>query len=205
MIKVFYGEDRVRARRMIDKLLGDGMEVIDSENLSVGDMPSIFLGASLFGDKRSILIKDLSDNKECWDALPKFTADCTHDVIVWENKLDKRSVTYKALSKDKSIEFKEFALAEDPNKGLVFEIFDTAFSGNGAGAIKKCEAIELTNDPYMFMGLMVTQGIKKLQFNNAKAAKVLKILAQADIDMKSATLEPWTVIKMALLKISEKA
>jgi len=49
---------------------------------------------------------------------------------------------------------------------------------------------------------MVSQAIKKLQFNNAKVAKTLKILAQTDIDMKSTGIEPWKLIKMALLKIS---
>lgn len=201
MIKVFYGEDRVKARKMIDRLLGGDYEVIEAENLTTSDMASVFLGTSLFGDRRKILLKDLSLNKECWEMTPNFVADCPHDIILWETKLDKRSATYKALSKDKNIEFKEFALAEDPNTKLVFDILDAAMRGDN-GTIKMCEKIEQTNDPYMFMGLMVSQAIKKLQFNNAKAAKALKVLAQTDIDMKSTGIEPWKLIKMALLKIS---
>lgn len=201
MIKVFYGEDRVKARKMIDRLLGGDYEVIEAEKLTTSDMASVFLGTSLFGDRRKILLKDLSLNKDCWEMAPNFVADCSHDIILWETKLDKRSATYKALSKDKNIEFKEFALAEDPNTKLVFDILDAAMRGDN-GAIKMCEKIEQTNDPYMFMGLMVSQAIKKLQFNNAKAAKTLKVLAQTDIDMKSTGIEPWKLIKMALLKIS---
>lgn len=201
MIRVFYGEDRVRARKMIDKQLGDGYEIFEAENLTTSDMASLFLGVSLFGEERRILVKNLSDNKECWAMLPDFVEDCTHDVIIWENKLDKRSAAYKALSKEKRIEFKEFALAEDANKKIVFDIFDIALRGDGMGAVKACEKIEATNEPYMFMGLMVTQAIKKLQYNNAKASKALKILAQADMDMKTTGIEPWKVIKMALLKI----
>ena len=201
MIKVFYGEDRVKARKMVDKLFDGEYEVIEAENLTTNDMASVFQGVSLFGESRKILIKDLSANKECWDMVPNFVADCAHDVILLESKLDKRSVTYKGLSKDKKVEFKEFALAEDPNSKLVFDIFDAAMRGD-KNVIKMCEKIEQTNDPYMFMGLMVSQAIKKLQYNNSKAVKALKILAQADVDMKSTGIEPWKLIKMALLKIS---
>ena len=201
MIKVFYGEDRVKARKMAEKLFDGEYEVIEAENLTANDMASVFLGVSLFGESRKILVKDLSANKECWDMVPNFAADCTHDIILLESKLDKRSATYKGLSKDKKVEFKEFALAEDPNSKLVFDIFDAAMRGD-KNAIKMCEKIEQTNDPYMFMGLMVSQAIKKLQYNNSKAMKALKILAQADVDMKSTGIEPWKLIKMALLKIS---
>ena len=204
MIKVFYGEDRIAARKMIDKLLGGEYEVVEAENLQSSDMASVFMGVSLFCEKRSLLVKDLSANKDCWDLLPSFVDECPHDVILWETKLDKRSTTYKTLSKNKKIEFKEFELAEDPNKKVVFDILDTAMKGDGAGAVKMCTKIEDTNDAYMFMGLMVTQAVKKLQYNNAKAVSTLKILAQADMDMKSTGIEPWTVIKMALLKIGGK-
>jgi DNA polymerase III delta subunit len=201
MIKVFYGEDRIKARKAIDRLFGADYEVIEAENLTTSDMASVFLGTSLFGEKRTILVKDLSANKECWEMVPNFVDDCPHDIVLWEAKLDKRSAAYKALSKNKNVEFKEFAAAEDPNNKLVFDILDAAMRGDNS-AVKMCEKIEQTNDPYMFMGLMVSQAIKKLQYNNAKAAKTLKILAEADVNMKSTCIEPWTLIKMALLKIA---
>ena len=201
MIKVFYGEDRIKARKAIDRLFGTDYEVIEAENLTTNDMASVFLGTSLFGEKRTILVKDLSANKECWEMVPNFVDDCSHDIVLWEAKLDKRSAAYKTLSKNKNVEFKEFAAAEDPNNKLVFDILDAAMRGDNS-AVKMCEKIEQTNDPYMFMGLMVSQAIKKLQYNNAKAAKTLKILAEADVNMKSTGIEPWTLIKMALLKIA---
>jgi hypothetical protein len=202
MIRIFYGDNRVQAKKMIDKLLGADYEVVEAENLQANDMPSVFLGTSLFAETRTILIKDLSLNSECWAELPKYVADTTHNIVIWEMKIDKRSASYKALSKNSNVEFKEFKLAEDPNKKLVFDILDVAMRGDGARAVEMCEKIEATNEPYMFMGLMTTLAVKKLQMNNAKAPRVLKILAQADIDMKSTGLEPWTVIKMALLKVA---
>ncbi|MBR5670102.1 hypothetical protein IKX12_03450 [Candidatus Saccharibacteria bacterium] len=204
MIRVFYGDDRVAAQKMVVRQLGEDYEAIEAENLTANDMPSLFLGVSLFAETRAILIKDLSSNKECWELLPKFVAECPHNVVIWETKLDKRSTTYKELSKDKNVEFKEFKLAEDPNSKVVFDIFDAAFRGDGAAAVKMCEKIETTNDPFMFMGLMTTQAIKKLQYNNSRAPRALKVLAAADLDMKSTSLEPWTIIKMALLKIGGK-
>ena len=201
MIRIFYGDNRVMAQKVIKQQLGDDYEVIEADKIQRDDMPSIFLGVSLFSETRSILIKDLSDNKECWDIFPNYIENCPHHIVIWETKLDKRSATYKTLSKNKYVELKEFKMAEDPNKKLVFDIFDAAMRGD-KNAIKMCEKIEQTNDPYMFMGLMVSQAIKKLQYNNSKAVKALKILAQADVDMKSTGIEPWKLIKMALLKIS---
>lgn len=203
MIRIFYGDDRILARKMIDKQLGADYEVMEAETLQASDVASVFLGTSLFGETRNILLKDLSANKECWAMLPKVADDCTHNIVLWESKLDKRSAAYKSLSKNKNIEFKEFKLAEDPNKKLVFDVFEAAFSGDSKKALMLCGKIESDNDPYMLLGLMVTQAVKKLQFNNSRAPKVLKILAQADIDMKSTGIESWKIIKMALLKIGE--
>ena len=204
MIRIFYGDDRVMAQKMIARQLGADYETIEGENLGCNDMASVFLGTTLFGDTRTILLKDLSENKDCWDMLPSFVDECSHNIVIWEKKIDKRSVCYKALCKNKAVEFKEFKLAEDPNKKLVFDIFDVAFSGDGKRAVKMCEQIEITNEPYMFMGLMTTQAIKKLQLNNPRATRTMKILAQADIDMKTSKIEAWEVIKIALLKIGGK-
>lgn len=202
MIRIFYGDNRVMAQKVIKQQLGD-YEIIEADKIQRDDMPSVFLGASLFGEIRSILIKDLSENKECWEILPNFIEGCPHHIVIWETKLDKRSAVYKTLSKNKYVELKEFKMAEDPNKKLVFDIFDTAFRGDGRKAVQMVEKIEVTNDPFSFMGLMTTMAIKKLQYNNSRAAGAIKILAQADLDMKSTSIEPWTIVKTALLKIAK--
>lgn len=201
MIKIFYGDDRVRAREMVDKLLGGDYEVIEAENLTRADMDSVFLGASLFNETRKILIKSLSENKECWVLLPKYI-DTAHAVILLENSLDKRSTTYKELAKEKSVEFKEFRIAEAVDKNLVFDIFDVAYKKDGKKAVKMCEKIEITNDPFMFLGLMVTQSFKKLELRERRATEVVEILGKTDMLMKTTTIEPWTAIKMALYKIA---
>lgn len=202
MMKIFYGNDRVRARQMAEKLLGEECEVIEAETLTRGDMDSVFLGTSLFSDVRKILIKSLSENKECWEVLPSYVKTA-HDVIILENNIDKRSVVYKSLAKEKAVEFKEFKLAETIDKNLVFDIFETAYRGNGVKAIKMCELIESTNDPFMFIGLMVTQAFKKLELRERRASATVKIIGDLDIATKTTTVEPWTLIKAALLKIAD--
>ena len=64
MIKIFYGNDRQKAQLAIAKLLGDDYEVIEAENITRGDMESIFKGTSLFGETRRILLTGLNENKE---------------------------------------------------------------------------------------------------------------------------------------------
>ena len=201
MIKIFYGNDRVKARAMIDRLLDKNYEVIEAENLTRGDMDSVFLGTSLFGETRNILLKSLSENKECWEVLPKYLKT-THNVIVWENTVDKRSVTYKALAGESDVEFKEFKQVEEIDPKLVFEIFDAAYGGNGKRALQLCDKMEATNDPFRLMGLMTTQAFKKLEMRQTKAPKVVKILAETDMAMKSTAVEPWNLVKAALLRIA---
>ena len=42
MIKVFYGDDRVRAKNAITKFLGDKYEIIDATDLTPSDLPNAF-------------------------------------------------------------------------------------------------------------------------------------------------------------------
>jgi DNA polymerase III delta subunit len=203
MIRIFYGDNRVMAQKVIVQQLGKDYEVIEADKLQRDDMPSVFLGTSLFGETRSILIKDLSENKDCWEILPNFIEGCPHHIVIWETKLDKRSAVYKSLSKNKYIELKEFAMAEDPNKFISFRIFDAAVAGNAKGALKMCEEIDISDDAaYLLIGSLTSQAIKKMQAGNSRMPRVIKILAQADLDMKSAAVEPWAIVKAALLKIA---
>ena len=203
MIKVFYGNDRQKTQAAVDKILGKDYEVIEGESISRDDMASIFYGTSLFGDSRKILLKNLNENKECWEMLPNYL-DTTHDVVVWASALDKRSVVYKALAKKgANIEIKEFTLPVKVDKFLAFNIADEAFAGRGVKAVKMCEQIETTDDPYMMMGAIISQVSKKLEMRNKKAMRAIKILAKADMDMKSTAVDGWKIIKIALLEIGQ--
>lgn len=203
MIKIFYGNDRQKAQLAITKLLGDDYEVIEAENITRGDMESIFKGTSLFGETRRILLKGLNENKECWEVLPEYL-ETTHEMVIWLSALDKRSTVYKAIAKRKEVEVKEFAQEEKVDRFLAFKIADEAFAGHGARAVKMCEELEQTSDAYLTMGAFVSQAGKKLEIGKPKAINAIRILAKADLDMKSTAVDGWKILKIALLKIASK-
>ena len=199
MIKIFYGEDRVKAKQEIEKLLGNDSEVIDAADLTDQDLPTIFLGASLFAEKRKILIRDLFANKPAAEKLINFL-NTPHDIIILELKLDKRSVTYKEL-KDQ-LEFKEFKLPEEKNFGVVFDIYTTA-KRDGKKAVTMLESIKQDQDPMMFFGLLVSQAVKDFARNQGtKEKRALKELSKHDMILKTTSSQPWLLIESFLLQAS---
>ena len=199
MIRIFYGDDRTKASDEIKKLLGSDYEVIEGADLTSNDLPTIFLGASLFVDTRNILIRDLSANKEAYEHLPEYL-NTSHNVIIFELKLDKRSTTYKEI-KDK-VEIKEFKLPENKNFSVVFDVYNTA-KRDGKKAIELLDQIKQDQDPMMFFGLLVSQAIKDYTKNQGRKEKrVLEELSKLDILMKTTSSQPWLLIESFLLQVS---
>lgn len=199
MIKIFTGDDRIKAKQEITKFLGTDYEVIEGPELNPADLPSIFLGGSLFQSTRNILIRDLSTNKSVFEKLPDYL-ESPHQIAILELKLDKRSATYKAL-KDK-IAIKEFKLPQDPNLKLVFDIFKTA-KNDGLKSIAMLEKIKQNEDPIMFFGLLVSQALKDFTTGQGTKQKTtLKELAKVDLQMKSSSIDPWLLIESFLLRLS---
>ena len=199
MIRVFYGDDRIKANQEIKQSLGEDYEVLDGPELLPDVLPSIFLGASLFADTRNILIRDLTTNKPVYEQLTNYL-DSPHNIILFETKLDKRSAVYKEL-KDK-IEFKEFALPKSPNLGLAFDIYKTAKT-NGKKAVSILESIKTEEDPIMLLGLLTSQAIKDYYSRHGnKEKRILKELAITDLQIKTAKVEPWLLIESFLLRMS---
>ena len=199
MIKVFYGDDRVRAEKEIKRLLGKDYEIIDSEPLTPADLPNIFYGTSLFSAERHILLRDFTTNKAVFEQLPNYLVT-PHTIVLFETKLDKRSTTYKDL-KDK-LEFTEFKLPPDPNLNLVFNIFSTAKT-NGPRAIQMLSRLKPTEDPIKFTGLLVSQAIKDFSMKQGtKERRVLKALSKLDLQMKSTKIDPWLLVESFLLNLS---
>jgi hypothetical protein len=193
MIKIFTGDDRVKANQEIKRLLGD-YEVIDCTDLTPKDLPQIFMGRTIFDTgNRHILLRDFTANSDIFPELPKYL-DTKHDVILLESKLDKRTATYKEI-KDK-IEIKEFILPPKTDYRMGFEIYRTAKT-NGGRAVEMLRKIEVYEDPIRFTGLLVSAALK--EFN----PKVLKELSKLDIQMKSSKIDPWLLVESFLLKISK--
>ena len=199
MIKIFTGEDRIRAQQEITKYLGKNYEIIEGTDLELTTLPSIFQGASLFADTRNILIRDLSINKPVFDKLPDYL-DTSHNVIIQEIKLDKRSNTYKIL-KDK-IEIRDFALSKSPNLNLIFNIYNTA-KKDGSKAVDMLSKIEQDEDPIKFCGLLISQALKDYRAKQGtKEKKALKELSKLDLALKSTSYQPWLLIQSFLLRLS---
>ena len=199
MIRIYYGEDRVRAKREIEAVLGSEYEIIEGTELKVEDMPNVFLGNSLFREKRNILIRDLAENKAAYDKLPEYV-DSPHDIVLFELKIDKRAATYKAL-KDK-VTWKEFAMPKNPNMGMVFDIYRTA-KRDGAKAVEMLGKIQAEEEPVMFCGLMISQALKDYKAHpGVKEKRALKELSKLDLDMKSTSLQPWLLVQSFLLRLA---
>ena len=199
MLKIFTGDDRIRAGQEITKLLGDDYEVIEGADLKPEDLPSIFKGASLFATTRHILIRDLSVNKLVFEQLPNYL-DTPHDIIIQELKLDKRSAAYKQI-KDQ-IEIHDFALPQNPNFRLVFDIYKTAKS-NGPRAVNLLNQIKQDEDPIMFFGLLASQALKDYAGKQGiKEKKALKALAKLDQELKSSPIDPCLLVESFLLRLS---
>ena len=199
MIRVYYGDDRVRATKDIEKILGDEYEVIDGSELGTGDLVSVFWGNSLLSEQRNILIRDMSSNKSVYDKLPEYL-NTIHNIVIFELKIDKRSATYKTL-KDK-IEWKEYKLPVNPNMRLVFDIYKTA-KRDGKKAVAMLEKIKSEEDPVMFCGLMVSQALRDFKAHpGAKEKRVLKELSELDLNMKSTSLQPRMLVQGFLLRLS---
>ena len=202
MIKVFYGDDRVRAKAEITKFLGTkDYEIIEGADLASADLPSIFLGNSLFTDTRAILIRDFTANRPVYEKLPEYL-NTLHQIAILDAKIDKRSATYKSL-KDQ-IEFQEFTLPKNPNLNLVFDIYRTA-KHDGEKAVKMLEKIQYEEDPIMFCGLLISQALKDFnQKQGTKEKRVLKELSKLDLDLKSTSLRPWLLVQSFLLRLSSR-
>lgn len=199
MIKVYYGDDRVRAKKDIEAFLRDEHEVVEGAELTVEDLPSLFWGRSLFSEKRNILIRDLSGNKSVYDKLPEYI-NTVHDIIIFEQKIDKRSGTYKIL-KDK-IEWKEYKIPVNPNLKKVFDIYIIA-KRDGARAVAMLDEIKSEEDPIMFCGLMISQALKDYKVHSgAKEKRVLKELSRLDLSLKSTSVQPWLLVQAFLLRLA---
>ena len=199
MIKIFTGEDRVRAKKAITEFLGSDYEVFEGADLTPQDLPSIFKSASLFAKNRQILIQDLSTNQSVFDELPNYL-DTPHKIAILDLKLNKRSSAYKKI-KDQ-IEIEEYHLPKDPNYNLVFGIYRTAKT-DGKKAIKMLEKIKSEEDPIMFFGLIASQAIKDYNARQgSKEKRALKELSDLDIKLKTTSFQPWLLIESFLLRLS---
>ncbi len=204
MIRIFTGDDRKQAFLEIKRVLGLNYEVFEGERVEPALLPSIFLGTSLLSEKRAILVKDLGENRESFQAFIEgiegfLKTDA--EVILWETKLDKRTTAFRELKKQ-GIEIREFKEVAKVDVRRVFGIYDLAMR-DGKKAVEELEKIEAEEDPYMFFGVLVSQALKRFEQKpkGEKEKRVLKGLSKLDKQMKSTGFEPWILIKGFLVRL----
>ncbi len=145
------------------------------------------------------MIKDLGENKDAFLKIGDYLKT-EHEVILFESKLDKRTVVVKDL-KAAGVEMREFK-AEEKDMRAVFGIFDTAWR-DGKKAVEMLEKIEDEQVPLQFVGLMATQAIKRYELRQGeKEKRVLKELSKLDIQLKTTPFSPWLLVKSFLLQVS---
>ena len=216
MIYVLSGSDRVKIQSAITKILGGDYEIFDGAELKPQDIMNIFKGATLFSAERKILIKDITpaakgkgtgdsgaddsvsakpaeEKADLYEEMFKYI-DTKHTVVIWETTLSRKK-SYKDFIKSPKVQTKKYDAAKPADAGVVFEILDTA-KFDGAAAVRKLERIKDDNDPYMFFGLLVSQVLKR------KEKRVLIELSKLDMQMKTSTIEPWSLISSFLAQVS---
>lgn len=200
MIKVFVGDDRIKAKQEIVNFLGNDYEVFDGPDLLADGLLNICLGSSLLAKERSVLIQDLSKNKILFEKIPQYL-ETPHKIAILEQKIDKRSNTYKLLKEKKLIW--QFDLKPDVDYGKIFNIFSTA-KHNSPKAIEMLENIKNQEDPIMFFGLLVSSALKDFNAKpGTKEKKVLKLLSSLDLKIKTSSLDPWLIIESFLAQLSK--
>ncbi len=211
MIYVYKGSDRAAIAAEVAKVLGNDYEIFEGENLGVQELMNIFCGTSLFGEKRRILIKDLTpapkkgddDKKARVDFYEKMEeyVDTQHTIVIWESYTTQKA-SYKKFVKLKNVTEKKFEKTKPIDSRKVFDVMDVAYR-DGRRAVQILNEIKGENDPYMFFGLMASQAIRKYGLSaGEKEKRVLVELSQLDMQMKSVNIEPWALISSFLLRLS---
>ena len=115
MLYVLCGENEFEKRRKLTALVAGAVpERYDGAQLDAAALYDILQGRSLFAAERTAVISLLSGNAETWAELPKISAGSAAKVIFLENKLDKRTKTYRWLQKN--AEMYEFASLNERQK-----------------------------------------------------------------------------------------
>jgi DNA polymerase III delta subunit len=299
MITLLVGENSFEVQRALDDIIYDfdgNVERIEGDKLQASQLPDVFMGVSLFADKRLVVIRNLSENKSVWsvlgDWLPKISDDI-HVVLV-EPKPDKRTSTYKTLQKKSEVhEFIQWSdrdvlvaekwvssevekrnlqlnkkliqtlvnwvgidqwqlfyaleklsltdnISEESIKNIiepnpvenVFNLFESALSGNTKELSAVLKTLEQTEDVYRLTALLSSQAFQLLavasagkpdnvasdftihpyatsklsqiakRIGKSGASKIIMIFTELDDDMKLSRAEPWLLVERALIKVA---
>ena len=120
MITLLTGSNSFEIAREVARLaavFGGTIEKIEGKSLTMESLPQLVSGATLFSEKRLVVINDLSDSASVWSTLPEWIGQVSSDtdLVLVESSPDKRTRAYKAQLK--LAEVKEFQLLTERDAG----------------------------------------------------------------------------------------
>jgi DNA polymerase III subunit delta len=109
MITLLTGENSFENERALQRIIAEAaieVERIDGATLETKHLPDLLMGATLFADKRLVVIRNIAENKSLWSDFGVWLARVSDDIhlVLIESKPDKRTKTYKDLQKLASIQ-----------------------------------------------------------------------------------------------------
>lgn len=121
MITLLVGDNDFEKERTLVGIISSSkyrVEKYDGTTLDVSRLPDLLMGTTLFDDKRLIVIKNLSENSSVWTKLGDMIESVPSDtnLILVEQKPDKRSSAYKKLQKVANIIDHESLDGRDANR-----------------------------------------------------------------------------------------
>lgn len=121
MITWFVGENTFDIQQAVKAATDafDGTpERFDGTTLELKHIPDLFMGGTLFAEKRLVIIKDLSQNSAVWEKLPEWIDRISDEisVILVDSKPDKRTTIYKEVKKRANL--KEFPVWGDRDQAV---------------------------------------------------------------------------------------
>lgn len=152
---VFSGSDRVKTQEKIKKILGEDYEVFEGAQLGATELMEICSSASLFANKRKILIKDLTQKAakeggaagsssaaraagtaeeatsakgfDSYEILMKY-ANSPHEIVIWETNLSRKK-TFKEFCALKQVRQEKIDAVEKVDRLAIFRLFDEIWEG----------------------------------------------------------------------------
>lgn len=298
MITALIGENSFAIREAVQQLQADRSvtsERYNGDTLTRESIADIFGGMTLFAQERFVIIHDLSKNSELWSQLPELVpriADTT-TIIFIEEKVDKRTATYKALKQANVVQefpvwterdtataqrwvqeraaregvtldrplarrvvervgldqwqlasaIDTLALIDEVTAAAIddhiearpteniFQLFETAMSGQATKTLTALQTLALTEDPYAVFALLSAQAAQLAVISEASPSdnvakefglhpfvvtklgrlaqqrgkrdvgRVLHLFAAADRQLKTSAADPWLIIRKTVLAL----
>lgn len=109
MILLLTGANDFAIRQALDSLVAVAVQKhgvhaitrVDGETLDPSQLPDLLQGGTLFASERLVIMRDVSKNKNAWDAIGDWVQKTSAEItaVLVEGSPDKRTRTYKQIQK----------------------------------------------------------------------------------------------------------